>query len=41
MDISLYYTEKGKGTPLVMLHGNGDSGEYFKNQIRKSLYSKE
>ncbi|MBR5370232.1 MAG: alpha/beta hydrolase [Bacilli bacterium] len=33
MDISLYYTEKGKGTPLVMLHGNGDCGEYFKNQI--------
>ena len=30
MPFGLYYTEKGFGTPLVLLHGNG---EYFKNQI--------
>ena len=33
MDIKLYYQEKGKGTPLVMIHGNGEDGNYFKNQI--------
>ena len=33
MDISLFYKEKGKGIPFVLLHGNGDSGEYFKNQV--------
>ena len=33
MDIKIYYQEKGKGTPLVMLHGNGEDGNYFKNQI--------
>ncbi|MFR8233719.1 MAG: alpha/beta fold hydrolase [Clostridia bacterium] len=33
MDISLYYQEKGKGIPFVLLHGNGESGDYFKNQI--------
>lgn len=33
MDISLFYKEKGKGIPFVLLHGNGDSGEYFNNQI--------
>lgn len=33
MDISLYYQEKGKGIPFVLLHGNGDSGDYFKKQI--------
>lgn len=33
MDISLYYQEKGQGIPFVLLHGNGESGEYFKNQI--------
>lgn len=33
MDISLYYQEKGKGTPFVLLHGNGENGDYFKNQI--------
>ena len=33
MPFRLYYTEKGFGTPLVLLHGNGENGEYFKNQI--------
>lgn len=39
MDISLYYREKGKGTPFVLLHGNGDNGNYFKNQI--NYFSKD
>lgn len=29
MDIKLHYTESGTGFPLVLLHGNGESGEYF------------
>ena len=29
MPIKLYYTEKGYGTPLVMLHGNGENGGFF------------
>lgn len=33
MDIKLYYCEAGKGEPLVMLHGNGESCLYFENQI--------
>lgn len=33
MDISMYYQEKGKGIPFILLHGNGESSEYFKNQI--------
>ena len=33
MDIKLYYREKGSGKPLILLHGNGESGEYFVNQI--------
>lgn len=33
MDISLYYQEKGKGVPLFLLHGNGEDGTYFQNQI--------
>lgn len=32
MDISLYYEEKGTGTPLILLHGNGENGEYFRHQ---------
>ena len=33
MDIELYYREAGSGEPLIMLHGNGESGEYFIKQI--------
>lgn len=31
--IKLYYQEKGKGFPLVLLHGNNSSSNYFKKQI--------
>ena len=33
MDISLFTLESGAGEPLVLLHGNGESGDYFKHQI--------
>ena len=33
MDIKLHFTEKGAGEPLILLHGNGESGEYFIHQI--------
>lgn len=33
MDIKLHYTEKGTGKPLILLHGNGESGEYFIHQL--------
>lgn len=33
MDISLYYEEQGKGEPIFLLHGNGEDGTYFVNQI--------
>ena len=33
MDIKLHYTEKGSGAPLILLHGNGEDGTYFRNQI--------
>lgn len=33
MDITLYCREKGEGAPLILLHGNGESGEYFEHQI--------
>jgi len=33
MDIKLYYREKGTGEPLILLHGNGESGEYFVHQM--------
>ena len=31
--IKLYYQEQGKGKPLVLLHGNNSSSNYFKKQI--------
>ena len=33
MDIKMNYIEKGEGFPFVLLHGNGESSEYFKSQI--------
>lgn len=33
MDIKLYYQEKGDKEPLILLHGNGQDGSYFRNQI--------
>lgn len=33
MDTELYTYIAGDGFPLFMLHGNGESGEYFKGQI--------
>lgn len=33
MDIALYYTERGEGDPLVLLHGNGESHHYFAKQM--------
>lgn len=32
MDIQHYYTEKGQGDPLILLHGNGEDSTYFKGQ---------
>lgn len=33
MDIQLFYQEKGSGVPMLLLHGNGEDGSYFKYQI--------
>lgn len=33
MDIVHYYTEKGSGEPFILLHGNGESCDYFRGQI--------
>lgn len=33
MDISLHYIKKGSGFPLLLLHGNGENGDYFVHQI--------
>ena len=33
MDIKLNYIEKGSGQPLILLHGNGESSEYFCHQM--------
>lgn len=33
MSINLHYEEKGFGTPLILLHGNGDTHKYFVNQF--------
>lgn len=34
MDIKLYFTEKGCGDVMVLLHGNNGSGDYFENQMQ-------
>lgn len=33
LNISLYYQEQGEGEALFLLHGNGEDGTYFANQI--------
>ena len=33
MDIELNYCEQGTGFPLILLHGNGESLDYFSHQI--------
>lgn len=33
MDVSLHYIKKGSGSPLLLLHGNGESGDYFVHQM--------
>ena len=33
MDIELHYIKKGAGAPLLLLHGNGESGDYFVHQV--------
>ncbi|MBQ9032130.1 MAG: alpha/beta hydrolase [Parasporobacterium sp.] len=33
MDIKHYFIQKGQGTPLILLHGNGEDSSYFKWQI--------
>ncbi|MBQ0065874.1 MAG: alpha/beta hydrolase [Firmicutes bacterium] len=33
LDIRLHYEEKGKGFPLILLHGNGEDHTYFVHQI--------
>ena len=33
MDIRLNSLERGADTPLILLHGNGESLEYFRSQI--------
>lgn len=32
-EISLYYEQRGTGFPLILLHGNNESHEYFAGQI--------
>lgn len=33
MDIKYFYIEKGQGVPIILLHGNGESCDYFQHQI--------
>ena len=33
MDIEHYYAEAGSGEPLILLHGNGESSDYFCDQM--------
>ncbi|MCR5357106.1 MAG: alpha/beta hydrolase [Lachnospiraceae bacterium] len=35
MDIKHYFIEKGKGEPLILLHGNGEDCSYFHEQINE------
>ena len=33
MDIKHFYIEKGQGEALILLHGNGGDGGYFREQV--------
>lgn len=33
MDIESHFIEKGKGIPIILLHGNGENCDYFQGQI--------
>ena len=33
MDIKLNFIEQGQGQPMILLHGNGESCDYFEHQI--------
>ncbi len=33
MDIKHFFIEKGKGEPIILLHGNGENSKYFQGQI--------
>ena len=33
MDIEHFYVEKGNGEAIILLHGNGESSDYFEGQI--------
>ena len=33
MEIQLHWEETGKGKPLILLHGNGEDGTYFRGQM--------
>jgi len=35
MDIKHFYIEKGSGEPFILLHGNGENCDYFKNQMEE------
>lgn len=34
----IYYAERGSGFPLLLLHGNGESHEYFASQLEYFPY---
>ena len=38
-DVQLHYIEQGQGQPLILLHGNGESCDYFEHQI--AYFSKQ
>jgi pimeloyl-ACP methyl ester carboxylesterase len=31
-DIKLFFKEEGQGEPLILLHGNGEDSEFFREQ---------